>query len=520
MVKKYKIIKFGDEAKQSLAEGIKILSDAVGATLGPLGSNVAIDYRYGLPNVIHDGVSVAKEISVKDEFQNIGIKLVREAAIKANDTAGDGTTTATILSYALVSEGLRAIENGASPMRLRKELNDAVGNVINTVKKSAKPVTTNDEMKQVAILSAQDQEIGEKIVEALNKVGDEGVVNIDEGNTSEITIEYKEGLQFDRGYISPYFITDTSKETAEVIEPRILVTNHSIASRSDMFDLIQSVASETRDIVLICNDLDGDALDFFIANKLKGSLNVLAVQPSGFADVANENLKDIACLTGATFIDKAVKKLNSVTIDDLGKAGKVISGKDFTSIIDGKGDVKERVKQLKLELSKTDSEYKKKGLKERIAKLTSGVAIVKIGGTTEVEIKEKKERAIDALSATKSAKEEGILSGGSNHFVKYAKSLKPKTDGEKVVKSALLKPFAKLIENAGLDYLDSLVRVEESDNDHGLDVLDNEIKDLFKSGIIEPFKVVRSALECSASVAGSVLTTSVLVTEIEEDEKS
>jgi chaperonin GroEL len=515
-----KLIEFDEKAREKLLIGVKKVADSVGATLGPLGHNVAIGNLWGAyPQVVHDGVTVAKSITLKDPFENIGAQIVKESSIKTNDLAGDGTTTATILAYAITAEGMIHLLNGVNAMKIRHEIAEASKAVFDYLKSQTKPVTTLKEKETIATISAQDSEIGHVVSEALEKVGVDGVVSVEDGTGKDISIEYKEGMQFDKGYVSPYFITDMAKEISVINDPYILVTDHTISSAKDILPLLESLLQQSRDLVVICDRLEGEALATLIANKLRGTLNILVVSSPGFGAQRRALLEDIAELVGAKFIDKDTKKLTQVMVEDLGKAQKVTSTSETTSIIGGQGNIKERVKSLKEKLKSTTAVYDKEKLQERISKLTSGVAIIHVGASTEVEMKEKKERATDAVAATRAAVEEGIVPGGATVFLRASELLDGKSTGSKILKSALTKPFRVLMENSGIDYLESVSKVKSAKEGEGIDVTDGELKNMIDSGIIDPAKVVRLALESAISVAGSIITTNVLIVDEPKEEK-
>lgn len=518
-----KILKFDSEAREKLLKGINILTEAVASTLGPKGRNVALDKKWGAPSVVHDGVTVAKEIDLEDPFENMGAQLIKEAASKTNDVAGDGTTTATILAQAIVSEGLKNIEAGANPMILRKGIESAVEALVAELKKMSKKLTTSEEIEQVATISAQDSEIGKLISQAIAKVGKDGVITVEEGKTMEMSVDYKEGMEFDKGYASPYFVTDTDKMEGSMEDAYILITDKKISNMQELLPFLEKFVQVSKNLVIIADDVDGEALATLIVNKLRGTFNVLAVQAPGFGDRRKEMLQDIAILTGGSIISEDTgRKLESVEVEDLGRAGRVTSTKDSTLIVDGKGSKKEiegRVAQIRRELDASDSDFDKEKLQERLAKLTGGVAVLNVGAATEIEMKEKKERVIDAVAATKAAIEEGIVPGGEIALLRVSNVLDTiKADGEEkvgvaIVKKALEQPFRKLVKNAGFDEGVYLSKVLETSGNMGIDVLDGKVKDLVKAGVIDPVKVTRSALQNGASVAIMVMTTQVLVSD-------
>ncbi len=519
-----KLLKFSSEAREKLLKGINTLTDAVASTLGPKGRNVAIDKKWGAPQVVHDGVTVAKEIDLEDPFENMGAQLIKEAASKTNDVAGDGTTTATILAQAIVSEGLKNIEAGANPMILKRGIEVAVDVLVLELKKLSKKLTTPEEITQIATISAQDPQIGQLISEALSRVGKDGVITVEEGKTLEMSVDYKEGMEFDKGYSSPYFVTDSDKMESSLEDAFILITDKKISLMADLMPFLEKFVAVSKTLVIIADDVEGEALATLVVNKLRGSFNVLAVQAPGFGDRRKEMLQDIAILTGGTVISEDTgRKLESVDIDDLGRAGRVTSTKELTLIVDGKGakaKIDARISQIKKEMESSDSEFDKEKLQERLAKLTGGVAVINVGAATEVEMKEKKERVIDAVAATKAAIEEGIVAGGEIALLRVAKALlllKSVINEEKIgvdiVKKAIEQPFRRLVKNAGLDEGVALAKVLDQTGNLGVDVLDGQIKDLVKAGVIDPVKVTRSALQNAASVAIMVMSTEVLISD-------
>lgn len=518
-----KILKFDSEAREKLLKGINTLTDAVASTLGPKGRNVAIDKKWGAPNVVHDGVTVAKEIELEDPFENMGAQLIKEAASKTNDVAGDGTTTATVLTQAIVSEGLKNIQAGSNPMMLRHGIEKAVNTLVEELKKLSKKLTTPEEITQVATISAQDEVIGKTISDAITKVGKDGVITVEEGKTMEMSVDYKEGMEFDKGYASPYFVTDTEKMEASIEDAHILITDKKIANMQDLLPFLEKFVQVSKNLVIIADDFEGDALPTLVVNKLRGVFNVLALQAPGFGDRRKALLEDIAILTGGTVISEDTgRKFETVEITDLGRAGRVTSTKDSTLIVDGKGEksrIDARITQIRKELEKSDSEFDREKLQERLAKLTGGVAVINVGAATEVEMKEKKERVIDAVAATKAAIEEGIVPGGEIALLRVAGSLeKLKFEGEEkigveIVKKAVEQPFRRLVKNAGLDEGVYLAKVLETSGYMGVDVIDGTVKDLVKAGVIDPVKVTRTALQNASSVAIMVMTTQVLISD-------
>ena len=519
-----KILKFDSDAREKLLKGVNILTEAVASTLGPKGRNVALDKKWGAPNVVHDGVTVAKEIDLEDPFENMGAQLIKEAASKTNDVAGDGTTTATILAQGIVSEGLKNIQAGSNPMILKHGIEKAVLALVEELKKMSKKLTTQEEIQQVATISAADKEIGRLIAEALQKVGKDGVVTVEDGKTMEMAVDYKEGMEFDKGFVSPYFVTDTDKMEASIEDVHILITDKKISSASDLVPFLEKFVQVSKNLVIIADEVEGEALALLVVNKLRGTFNVLAVKAPGFGDRRKESLEDIAILTGGTVVSEDTgKKFESVEITDLGKAGRVTSDKENTLIVDGKGakaKIEARISQIRRELASSDSEFDKEKLQERLAKLTGGVAVINVGAATEIELKEKKERVIDAVAATKAAIEEGIVAGGEVALLRVVKALDgvvALADEEKVgveiVRKALQQPFRHLVKNAGIDEGVALSKVMESTGNMGIDVMGGGLTDLVKAGIIDPVKVTRTALQNAASVAIMIMTTNVLVSD-------
>ena len=528
---------FGEEARRALKRGIDVLATAVATTLGPKGRNVALDKKFGAPTVTHDGVTVAKEIELKDPFENMGAQLLKEAATKTNDVAGDGTTTATVLAQVIVNEGLKNVAAGANPMLLKRGIEKATEAVVKAIKDMAMEVKTKQDIANVAAISAADREIGELISEVMDKVGKDGVVTVEESKTLQFETEYVEGMQFDRGYISPYFITDPEHMEAVIEDPYILIHDKKISAAADIVPLLEKLVQiGKRDLVVIAEDVDGEALATLVLNKLRGVFNCLAVKAPGFGDRRKAMLQDIAILTGGQVITEELgRKLESVTIADLGRAGKVVATKDDTTIIQGKGDerqIKGRIEQIKAEIEKTTSDYDREKLQERLARLAGGVAIIRVGAATEVELKEKKHRVEDALSATRAAIEEGIVPGGGVALLNAIPALDNiQTDypdeatGVNIVRRALEEPMRVLVQNAGLDgsvVVQEVRRLQKERNNKniGYDVLANEYRDMVEAGIIDPAKVTRSAMENAASIAAMILTTEALVTEIPEKEKA
>jgi chaperonin GroEL len=527
---------FSNDAQYALKRGVDILANAVATTLGPKGRNVALDKKFGAPTVTHDGVTVAKEIELKDPYENMGAQLLKEAATKTNDVAGDGTTTATVLAQSIVHEGLKNVTAGANPMQIKRGLEMATDKVVDAIKSMSTPVVDKHEIANVAAISAADTEIGDLIAEVMDKVGKDGVVTVEESKGREFETEYVEGMQFDRGYISAYFVTNPEAMEAVIENPYVLIHDKKISAATDIVPLMEKLLQRgKRDLVVIAEDVDGEALATLVLNKLRGMFNVLAVKAPGFGDRRKAMLQDIAILTGGTVITEELgRKLESVTIDDLGQAAKVQADKDNTTIIEGKGALKEikgRIEQIKAEIDNTTSDYDKEKLQERLAKLSGGVAIIRVGAATETELKEKKHRVEDALSATRAAVEEGIVPGGGVALLNAIASLSDvKSDeadiqtGITIMRRALEEPMRRIAANAGQDgavVIDTVRRMAKDKNDKniGFNVLSGQFEDMVQSGIIDPAKVTRSAVENAASIAAMILTTDALVTDIPEKEK-
>lgn len=529
-----KQIIYGDEARKKLKNGVDKLAKAVTTTLGPKGRNVGIDKAWGSPIVIHDGVSIAKEIELEDKFENMGAQLVKEAASKTNDVAGDGTTTSTMLAQAIVEAGMKVISTGVNPMTLRKGLEIATDTAVKEIKTLSKKVSTKEEKAQVATNSAQNQEIGNLIAEAMEKVGSNGVITVEESRGMDMELSYKEGMQFDKGYVSPYFITNPERMEAELDNPFILLTDSKVSSIQDLLPLLEQLMKVSKNLVIIADDIDGDALTTLVVNKLRGTFNPVAIKAPGFGDRRKEMLEDIAALTGATVISTETgRKLDTAGLEDLGKADKIVVNKDETVIIGGHGDktkVSERISLIKKQFETTESQYDKEKLNERVAKLSGGVAVISVGANTEAELKEKKLRVEDAVNATKAAVEEGIVAGGGVTLLRIRKSIeKLKLEGEekvgaKILIDALEKPFRVIIENAGEDsgkILSNVERIQDEKKNHniGFNVLSMEYGDLIEQGILDPAKVTRSALQNAVSVSTMILTTECLITEAPKSEK-
>ncbi len=526
-----KQLKFAEEARQSLLKGIEVVSRAVVTTLGPKGRNIALDKKWGAPSIVHDGVSVAKEIELKDPFENMGAQLVKEAASKTNDNAGDGTTTATLLAYSLTREGMKNVAAGANPMIIKKGVEKAVASVIEELKKIAKPIKNTEEITQVATISAGDAEIGAKIAEALDKVGRDGVVTVEEGKGLTIDIEYKEGMEFDRGYASAYFVTNPEKMEAEIDDAYILLTDKKISAIADLLPFLEKFVKVSKNLVIIADDIEGEALATLVVNKLRGTFNVLAIKAPGFGDRRKEMLEDIAVLTGGKIISEDTgRTFESVEVEDLGQTEKIWADKDNARVIGGKGvkqAINARITSLRAQIKGTDSDFDKEKLEERLAKLAGGVAQINVGAATEIELNEKKERVKDAVGATKAAIEEGILPGGGVALLKaravLAKLVVTNEDekvGVEIVSESLEQPIRWLAKNAGEDDGYVLRKIEETkDGDYGFNALTGEFGSMTKFGILDPLKVTRSALQNAASVAMMVLTTEGLVTDIPEEKK-
>jgi chaperonin GroEL len=528
---------FSEEARRNLQIGVDTLADSVKTTLVPKGRNVALDKKWGSPTITHDGVTVAKEIELEEPFQNMGAQLLKEAATKTNDVAGDGTTTATVLAQMIVDEGLKNVAAGSNPMLLKRGFDKAIPVLSKAIKDQSIELTTKEDIAHVAAISAQDREIGNLIAEVMDKVGKDGVITVEESKGLEFETEYVEGMQFDRGYISPYFITNPDRMEAVIENPYILIHDKKISAATDIVPVLERlIQAGKRDLVIIAEDVDGEALATLVLNKLRGVMNVLAVKAPGFGDRRKRMLEDIAILTGGQVITEELgRKLDSVQISDLGRADRVISTKEDTTIVGGKGDeqqIKGRIEQIKAEIEKSTSDYDREKLQERLAKLAGGVAIIRVGAATETELKEKKHRVEDALSATRAAVEEGIVPGGGVALMNAIPALdevKPDNRDEEVaidiLRRALEEPMRMIAENAGKDGAVIVEHVrtkqEQENNKHiGYDVLAEEFVDMVKRGIIDPAKVTRSAVENAISIAGMILTTEALITDIPEKEKT
>jgi chaperonin GroEL len=528
---------FGEEARRSLKRGIDVLANAVVTTLGPKGRNVALDKKWGAPTITHDGVTVAKEVELEEPFENMGAQLLKEAATKTNDIAGDGTTTATLLAHTIITEGMKNVAAGANAMLLKRGILAGAEAVVDAIAKQAIELTSKEEIANVAAISAQDREIGELIAEVMDKVGKDGVITVEESKGLEFETEYVEGMQFDRGYISPYFITSPEAMEAVIEEPYILIHDKKISAAQDLVPILEKLVQKgERNLVVLAEDIDGEALATLVLNKLRGMLNCLAIKAPGFGDRRKAMLRDIAILTGGSVItEEEGRKLDSVTIDDLGRADKVISTKDDTTVVGGRGknaDIKGRMEQIKVEIDKSSSDYDREKLQERLAKLAGGVAIIRVGAATETELKEKKHRVEDALSATRAAVEEGIVAGGGVALINAIPALKKvkmgypdEQTGVGVLGVALEMPMRRIAANAGEDgavILESVRREQKEKNDKriGYDVMTGKLTDMVDAGIIDPAKVTKGALSNAASIAAMILSTEALVTDIPEEEKA
>ena len=526
-----KDVKFGDSARQRMLAGVNVLADAVKVTLGPKGRNVVLDKSFGAPTVTKDGVSVAKEIELKDKFENMGAQMLREVASKQNDKAGDGTTTATVLAQAIVREGAKAVAAGMNPMDLKRGIDLAVSTVVKDLESHAKKVSANSEIAQVATISANgDETVGRILAEAMDKVGNEGVITVEEAKSLETELETVEGMQFDRGYLSPYFVTNAEKLKVELEDPYILIHEKKLSNLQAMIPLLEQVVQSGKPLLIIAEDVEGEALATLVVNKLRGGLKVAAVKAPGFGDRRKAMLEDIAILTAGNVVSEELgTKLENVTIAMLGRAKKVIIDKDNTTIVDGTGnkaDIDARVSQIRAQIDSTTSDYDREKLQERVAKLAGGVAVIRVGGATEVEVKERKDRVDDALHATRAAVEEGILPGGGIALLRALKSLEglkaandDQQSGIDIVRRALRAPARQIAENAGEDGAYIVGKLLEGDDyNHGFNAATGEYEDLVKSGVIDPAKVVRTALQDAASVASLLITTEALVAELPKED--
>ncbi len=521
-----KQILFSDEARKSLKVGMDTLANTVKVTLGPRGRNVILDKKFGPPNVCSDGVTIAKEIELENHYENMGAQLLKEAATKTNDVAGDGTTTATVLAQAMIGEGFRNIAAGADPMAIKRGIESAVGAVRGSISSQAKEVSGKEQIAQVASLSAHDNEMGNLIAEVMEKVGKDGVITVEEGKSLGYETEYVEGMQIDRGYISPYFLTDSQRMEAAVDDPCILITDKKISAVSDVLPALEKILQTTKNLVLIAEDVEGEALATLVVNKLRGTLNCLSIKAPGFGDRRKEMLQDIAILTGGTVLSEEVgRKLDSATIEDCGRARRVVSTKDETTFVEGHGTeqaIQDRIAQIKARIEETTSDFDREKLQERLAKLSGGVAIIKVGAATEVELKEKKARVEDALSATRAAVEEGIVPGGGTVLVRAAEAIgELALDGDEltgaaIVRRALEEPIRTIASNSGHSGDVIVAEAKNSQDDWGFDADAGVWGPMIERGIVDPAKVTRAAVENSSSVAAMVLTTESVVTDIPE----
>jgi chaperonin GroEL len=519
----HKELKFDEDARRSLERGVNILADAVKVTLGPKGRYVVLDKKFGAPTITNDGVTIAREIEVEDVFENQGAQLVREVATSTNDVAGDGTTTATVLAQAIVREGLKNVAAGANPMALKRGIEKAVDTVVDDLKEQSKDVDGKEDIARVATISAREREIGDVIADAIEKVGKDGVVNVEEGQTLGLELEFTEGMQFDKGYLSPYMITDAERMEAVLDEPYILVANQKIGAVKDLLPVLEQVIQAGKPLLIIAEDVEGESLATIVVNKLRGTFQAVAVKAPGFGDRRKRMLEDIGILTGAEVITEEMGlKLENTKLSQLGKARRVVVDKDSTTIIDGAGEseqIKARIKQLKAEIEDTDSDFDREKLQERLAKLAGGVAVVKVGAATETEMKEKKHRVEDALQATRAALEEGIVPGGGVALLNAEEGIKlDKLDGDErtgaaIVRRALEEPIRQLADNAGLEGSVVVDKIRALEKGHGLNAETGVYEDLPAAGIIDPTMVTRSALQNAASIAKNILTTEAVVAE-------
>lgn len=523
-----KQISFGEEARRSLKVGVDTLADSVRITLGPRGRNVILDKKFGPPSVCSDGVTIAKEIELEDPFENMGAQLLKEAATKTNDVAGDGTTTATVLAQVMVNEGFKNVAAGADPMALKKGMEKAAGTLRDAIKKLAKPVEGKEQIAQVAALSAHEQEIGDLIAEVMEKVGKDGVITVEESKGLQYEVEYVEGMQVDRGYISPYFISNSERMEASMDDAYVLITDKKISAVSDIVPTLEKVLQFTKNVVIVAEDVDGEALATLVVNKLRGTLNCLAVKAPGFGDRRKAMLEDMAVLTGGKVISEEIgRKLDSVTPEDLGHCRRVVATKEETTFVEGRGDedaIQGRIKQIKAQIEETTSDFDREKLQERLAKLSGGVAILKVGAATEVELKEKKARVEDALSATRSAVEEGIVPGGGVALVRSAtlldkgKATGDEATGARIVKKSLEEPIRLISANSGLEGSVVLDNILKGEGDYGFDAETQKYGSMLQMGIMDPAKVTRAAVENAVSVAGMILTTESLVSDLPRKE--
>jgi chaperonin GroEL len=525
-----KLLRFGEDARRALEAGVDKLADAVAITLGPKGQNVVLDKKWGAPTITNDGVTIAKEIELEDPWENMGAQLTKEVATKTNDVAGDGTTTATVLARAMVKGGMKNVAAGANPMALKRGIEHAVEAAVDAIKEQSREIESKDEIAQVASISAGDSTIGEVIAEAMDKVGKDGVITVEESNTFGIELEFTEGMQFDKGYISPYFITDQDRMEAVLEDPYILLANKKISSAQELLPVLEKVLQAGKPLVVISEDVEGEALATLVVNKIRGTFNAVAVKAPGFGDRRKAMLQDLAILSGAEVVSEEVGlKLENVTLDLLGQARKLVVTKDTTTIVEGAGkpdEVQGRISQIKAEIDKTDSDWDREKLQERLAKLSGGVAVIKVGAATEVELKEKKHRIEDAVSATRAAVEEGIVAGGGVTLIRAEAAIDALTlDGDEatgatIVRNSLAEPARRIAANAGYEGAVVVQQIRGEGRDgRGFDAAAGEWVDMVKAGIVDPAKVTRSALQNAASIAGLVLTTESAVVEKPEDEE-
>jgi chaperonin GroEL len=521
---------FDESARRSLKRGMDRLADAVKVTIGPKGRNVVLDKKFGAPTITNDGVTIAREIELDDPFENMGAQLLKEVATKTDDVAGDGTTTAVVLAQAQVAEGLRVVTAGANPMVVKRGIEKAVAAVVEEIKKQSRPVDNREQIAAVAAISAADPEVGVIIADVMDKVGKDGVITVEEGQSLGLEVEYVEGMQFDRGYISPYFVTNPDRMEAVLESPLILITDKKISSVQDLLPALEKAVQQGKPMLIVAEDIDGEALATLVVNKLRGTVQVLAVKAPGFGDRRKEMLRDLAVLTGGTVISEEIgRKLDSVAVEDLGRARRVVATKDDTTVVDGEGapdQIKARMQQIKAQIEDTTSDYDKEKLQERLAKLSGGVAVIKVGAATEVELKEKKHRIEDALSTTRAAVEEGLVAGGGTTLVQAAPALdKLKLEGDEkvgleIIRRALEAPARQIADNAGQPGEVVVEKIKTLPKGEGFDALKGEYGNMFDKGIVDAAKVTRSALQNAASIAALVLTTETLVTDIPEREKA
>ena len=528
----HKELKFNEDARRSLERGVNILADAVKVTLGPKGRYVVLDKKFGAPTITNDGVTIAREIEVEDPFENQGAQLVREVATATNDVAGDGTTTATVLAQAIVREGLKNVAAGANPMGLKRGIEKSVDAIVENLREQSTEVSGKEDIARVATISSREREIGDVIADAIEKVGKDGVVNVEEGQTFGLELEFTEGMQFDKGYLSPYMITDAERMEAVLEEPYVLIANQKIGAVKDLLPVLEQVIQAGRPLLIVAEDVEGESLATIVVNKLRGTFSAVAVKAPGFGDRRKRMLEDIAILTGGEVITEELGlKLENTKISQLGKARKIVIDKDTTTIIDGAGGsdaIKGRIKQLKAEIENTDSDFDREKLQERLATLSGGVAVVKVGAATETEMKEKKHRVEDALQATRAALEEGIVPGGGVALINAGDAVKATLDalegdektGSKIIIRALEEPLRQLAYNAGLEGSVVIDKVRGAKKGQGLNVETGEIEDLVKAGIIDPTMVTRSALQNAASIAKNILTTEAVVAEMPEKQSA